>query len=263
MRTHYGSDELNTPATTVALVRVGGQNWKDAVGIHGAHSAVSGRTDYIAVDPGRQVIPEVTYTAANGQVTVFKSNDIKVTEQQIATGQHREMDCIDCHNRPGHAFDLPENAVDKQIVDGRISSALPYVKKEAVELLRASYPNRDTGIREVGARLASFYSTKYPQADPGAVQNAAEAVQSIYSSNVFPDMKLTWGTYPNNIGHQDSPGCFRCHDGSHASSAGKTISNDCAVCHDLLAMEEKDPKILKDIGIGPNLALIPTPDSAQ
>jgi len=261
VRTHYAADEQNTPATTVALVRVGGQSWKGPIGIHGAHSALSGHIDYIATDEGRQVIPEVTFTATNGQVTVYKSNDIKVSEQQLASGEHRQMDCIDCHNRPGHAFELPENAIDKQIVDGRISPALPYVKKEAIALLRASYSDRDTGIREVGARLTNFYNTTYPQADTGAVKNAAEAAQAVYSSSVFSDMKVTWGTYPNNIGHTDSPGCFRCHDGNHVSAGGKEIPNDCSVCHDLLAMEEKDPKVLKDIGIGQNSAPLGSADT--
>jgi hypothetical protein len=171
------------------------------------------------------------------------------------------MDCIDCHNRPTHVFELAGNAVDRQMVSGRISPALPFVKKQAVELLKASYPDRETGIREVGAGLANFYHAKYPQADASKVNDAVQAVQAIYALNVFPDMKVTWGTYPNNIGHTDSIGCFRCHDGNHVSASGKEIPNDCSVCHDLLAMEEKDPKVLKDIGVGPNLA--PLPDSSS
>ncbi len=256
VRTHYTDDEQNTPATTVALMRVGGQNWKGTIGIHGAHSAVAGHMEYVATDERRQVIPEVTYTAANGEVTVYKANDVKVSAQQLAAGEHRQMDCVDCHNRPTHVFELAENAVDKQITNGRINLALPYVKKEAVRLLHVSYLDRDTGIREVGAGLTNFYRTKYPQADAAKVKEAAEAVQAVYSANIFPDMKVTWGTYPNNIGHQDSPGCFRCHDGNHVSASGKTIPNDCGVCHDLLAMEEKDPKVLKDMGVGSNLAAI-------
>ena len=250
--THYAADEQNTPATTVVMVRVGGQSWKGSVGIHGAHSALSGHIEYLATDEGRQVIPEVTFTAANGEVTVYASSDVKLTEQQRAAGEHRQMDCIDCHNRPGHDFELPEIAVDQQIVNGQISPALPYVKKQAVALLRASYADRDTGIREVGARLTDYYKTNYPQADAGAVKNAAEAVQAVYRANVFPDMKLTWGAYPNNIGHTNSNGCFRCHDGNHTSASGKTITNDCAACHDLLAMEETNPKVLKEIGMAPD-----------
>jgi hypothetical protein len=63
-------------------------------------------------------------------------------------------------------------------------------------------------------------------------------------------MKVTWGTHPNNIGHNDSPGCFRCHDGSHSTKDGKTtVTNDCSTCHTLLATDEANPKQLADLGI--------------
>jgi hypothetical protein len=62
-------------------------------------------------------------------------------------------------------------------------------------------------------------------------------------------MQITWGTYPNNIGHTDFPGCFRCHDDGHTSAPGKKLSQDCNACHQLLAMEEPEPKILTDLGI--------------
>jgi hypothetical protein len=67
-------------------------------------------------------------------------------------------------------------------------------------------------------------------------------------------MKVTWGTYVNNIGHMDSPGCFRCHDGNHASADGRTIPNDCSTCHQLAAVGEKNPAILSDLGIVPGQA---------
>jgi hypothetical protein len=62
-------------------------------------------------------------------------------------------------------------------------------------------------------------------------------------------MKLTWGTHPNHIGHQDGGGCFRCHDGGHVAKDGRAIKGDCDTCHVILAQDEKDPKILKDLGI--------------
>jgi hypothetical protein len=81
------------------------------------------------------------------------------------------------------------------------------------------------------------------------VDTAGEVVKSIYLHNVFPEMKLTWGTHPNNIGHEDSVGCFRCHDGAHTAADGRTIKADCDTCHILLAQDEKDPKVLKDLGV--------------
>jgi len=81
------------------------------------------------------------------------------------------------------------------------------------------------------------------------VQQAGQEVANIYLRNVFPDMRVTWGTRPNNLGHNDSPGCFRCHDGNHQSADGKTITNDCSACHQILVSGEEHPKILSDLGL--------------
>jgi len=138
------------------------------------------------------------------------------------------------------------------MTQGRISPKLPFIKKEAVEALRREYKDQATGSREIAASLLNTYQTKYPQTvaeDGAALKTAIAGVQAIYEQNVFPEMKITWGTYPNNLGHTDFPGCFRCHDGNHASPDGRTISNDCATCHDLLAVGEKDPKILSELGM--------------
>ena len=98
----------------------------------------------------------------------------------------------------------------------------------------------------------SFYQQQYPALYAKRSQDvnqAAQAILAIYNRNVFPDLKVTWGTYPNNLGHTDFPGCFRCHDGSHASKDGKTITQDCNTCHEPLAMDETSPEILKKLGI--------------
>jgi hypothetical protein len=67
--------------------------------------------------------------------------------------------------------------------------------------------------------------------------------------NVNPEMKISWGTYPNNLGHEDFLGCFRCHDGSHQSKDGKVITQDCDACHAVLAQDEANPKVLTDLGL--------------
>jgi hypothetical protein len=167
---------------------------------------------------------------------------------------------MDCHNRPTHIFQVPERALDLAMSQGSISPKLPFVKKQALEALRRDYPDRATGAREIAASLDNFYRTTYPQtyaADSALIKTAIGTVQSLYEQNIFPDMKITWGTYPNNLGHTDYPGCFRCHDGNHNSADGRTISNDCAACHDLLAVSEKNPKILTELGMNP----LPTPSA--
>jgi len=254
VHTSYANDEHNEAATTVLLMKVGGTNWRGATGIHGVHVDPNTKMDYIATDGQRQTIPQVTYTAADGKVTVFKSTSAKVTDADLAKGEHRTVDCIDCHNRPTHAFQLPERAVDEAMEKGQISPELPFIKKEAVAALKKEYKDRDSAAQEIGAAIDQYYKTTYPQvysASADKVKNAAEGVKAIYLRNIFPEMKITWGTHINNLGHTDFPGCFRCHDGDHTSADGKTIPNDCATCHDLLAVEEKDPKVLSSLGYHP------------
>jgi NapC/NirT cytochrome c family, N-terminal region len=252
VNTSYKEDEKNTPQTDVLLMKVGGRTWQGSVGIHGRHLADTTRIRYISTDAQRQVIPVIYYTDDKGKTTEFISTDAKPTQQQLDQGEHRAMDCIDCHNRPTHAFDVPENAVDKQMSLGRISPELPYIRKKAVEVLKVDYPTRDVAQQRIIGELNNFYRTNYPdiyQSRRTLVQQAGEEVAKIYLRNIFPDMRLTWGTHPNNLGHNDSPGCFRCHDGSHTSADGQTITNDCSACHQVLATGEENPKILTDLGM--------------
>ena len=138
---------------------MGGRTWQGSVGIHGRHLTDKARIRYISTDPERQTIPVVYYTDDSGKTTEFVSTDAKPTQQQLDKGEHRTMDCVDCHNRPTHAFDLPDNAVDKQMSLGQISPDLPYIKKKAVEVLKVDYPARDIGQQRIVSELDKFYRT--------------------------------------------------------------------------------------------------------
>jgi hypothetical protein len=251
VRTRYAADERNTPSTTVLLMKVGGRTPQGGIGIHGRHLADPDPIHYVASDRRRQVIASVSRRTASGETVEYVSPKL-AAEAPKGGGERREMDCLDCHNRPTHVFESPERALDRALSEGRISAELPYVKKQAVELLRAEYPDRETAGRRIGEGLAGFYASRYPEVhrDKRAlVDAAAEQVRAIYLRNVFPDMKVTWGTYPNNIGHDEFPGCFRCHDDEHVAPGGRTISQDCGTCHTVLAAEEQNPKILQELGL--------------
>jgi|CZKC01.1.fsa_nt_gi nitrate/TMAO reductase-like tetraheme cytochrome c subunit len=252
IHTSYKDDEKNTPQVNVLLMRIGGRAPEGSVGIHGRHLADHSRIHYVSIDAARQVIPVVDYIGDDGKAVHYVSSDVKSTPQQLEQGDHREMDCIDCHNRPTHAFDLPERAVDNQMAIGQISPELPFIKKKAIEVLKVDYTDRDQAHMRIVSALTDFYRGTYPavyQSRQALVQQSAEGVAAVYLRNVFPAMKLTWGSHPNNLGHTDFPGCFRCHDGNHTSADGKTISNDCSACHELLAFGEEKPKILTDLGV--------------
>ncbi|MBI4912366.1 MAG: NapC/NirT family cytochrome c [Acidobacteria bacterium] len=251
VRTKFGEDEANTPSTTVLLLKIGGTTWQGKAGIHGRHLDNEERIHYISVDGRRQEIPKVTYRDDSGKLVEYVSDDLKkVPADKLAKAESRAMDCVDCHNRPTHAFELPDRAVDKAMMEGRVSRDLPFVKKTAVALLKKEYPSREAAAAQISAGIADFYKTTYPEVfkqKQALVEAAAVAVKEIYLRNIFPEMKINWGTHPNQIGHEESAGCFRCHDGSHKAADGRVIEADCTTCHTILAQDEKDPKVLKDI----------------
>jgi hypothetical protein len=252
VRTKYSEDEKNTPLTTVMVLKIGGKNWQGTTGIHGRHLDTEERIRYVATDDKRQQIARVLYRDDKGELVIYEPGDVPATAEQLARGEHRTMDCMDCHNRPSHAFQQPERAVDEALASGQISAELPWIKKQAVAALRAEYPDRDAALQRIHSTLNEFYRGKYPEVfrnHRARVEAAVQHVQAIYRRNVFPHMKVLWGTYPDNIGHDAFPGCFRCHDGSHAAKDGRVITNDCAACHTLLAVEEPNPKILTDLGL--------------
>jgi len=252
VKTTFKDDEQNTRLTTVLVMKIGGHTWRGAEGIHGRHLSDVSRIRYIAIDEARQVIPVVYYTDDQGKTTEFVSSDIKATKAQLAAGEQRSMDCVDCHNRPSHAFDMPGNAVNNDMANGLISPDLPFIRKKSEELLKASYADRQAAQQRIIESLSEYYRANYPSiynSRRSVIEQSAQAVANIYLRNIFPEMKVTWGVHPNNLGHNDFPGCFRCHDGSHTSADGQTINNDCSACHNLLAVEEQNPKVLADLGL--------------
>ena len=252
VKTNYKDDEKNTRLTTAVVLNIGGLAAAGYAGIHGRHLDDGSRIRYISIDDQRQVIPVVYYTDSTGKTTEFVSSDVKATRQQLEKGENRSMDCLDCHNRPAHTFELPENAVDLRMSQGCISPELPFIRKKAVEVLKVNYPDRETAKKSNINSIVTFYRDTYPSVNNtkrAVVEQSADAVAGIYLRNVFPQMKVGWGIHPNYLGHNDYPGCFRCHDGSHTSADGQTITNDCTACHNLLAVREENPKVLTDLGL--------------
>lgn len=248
----YAEDEKSTELTTVLVMHVGGHNAQGTVGIHGRHLDAGSRISYTAIDGRRQEIARVTWKDDTGKEVEFASTEVKATPEQLAKGETRAMDCVDCHNRPTHAFELPHRGLDREITAGSISRDLPFVKKKALELLKVKYTSQEEASKAIEAGLLAFYASEHPDvaaAKKAELDRAVKAVQSVYLRNVFPNMDLDWGYHPNNIGHEDFPGCFRCHNGNLEAKDGTTVSADCEACHQVLAMEEENPEILTQLGL--------------
>jgi len=230
----FAADEKNTESVTVMQVHVGGGSERLGIaqGIHW-HMNVANEVEYIATDEKRQVIPWVRVKDRFGNVREFSAEG--VTAEQLAKGERRRMDCMDCHNRPSHPMAAtPERAIDELIARGAIPRTLPFVRRETVKALKTAYPTQEAASAEISRTLRDFYRSQYPQAYMSQrpdVEKAVQAAEGIYRRNVFPEMNVTFGTYPNNIGHMDFPGCFRCHDDNHKSKEGKAIGQDCESCH--------------------------------
>jgi hypothetical protein len=251
----YADDESNKRSETVLMMLVGGNRIS---GIHGAHFGPGVHIRFAVTDPVRQTIPWVEYRNTDtGDVRTFVSSETLLDSDKALP--KFDMECVDCHNRPTHTFDLPERAMDKALALGDIPVTLPFIKKKGVELLKADYLTSKEAADKLPEALVSFYQQNYPDLYGRRTQDirqAGQAVLAIYNRNVFPDLKVTWGTYPNNLGHMDFPGCFRCHDSAHTTGDGKTITQDCSTCHESLAIEEASPEILKTLGIAERISKV-------
>jgi hypothetical protein len=127
------------------------------------HKAHIGRDiEYSGDRPDPQTIPTVPVDGKTYAAQGASAGPVK-----------RKMDCMDCHNRSGHDFETPAFAVDRAIAEGRLDRSRPFTRRDAVAALQGKTP--------IGQQPA--------------------AVQQIYSANIYPPMRITWGTYPNNSGH--------------------------------------------------------------
>jgi len=255
----FGDDEANTPTDTVLMMLVGGSIMP---GIHGAHFGPGVEIRFAAADARRQTIPWVEYrNTKTGESRTYLAS--KTTPDSITKFPTYQMQCVDCHNRPAHTFDLADRALDKALMAGFLSSGLPFIKKKGLELLQVNYASSEEAARKIPAGLDEYYRQAYPDVyakRANDIAGAGRALLAIYNHNVFPDLKVGWGTYPNNLGHMDFPGCFRCHDGDHAASDGKAaITQDCTTCHVPVAVEEAAPEVLKTLGLSDRLDALKKP----
>ena len=232
----YAEDVKNTESVTTLQLKVGGGSARTggATGIHW-HTNPNTNIEYITTDAKRQVIPYVKLTDASGTVTEYFADG--VTPDQLSKGERRRMDCIDCHNRPSHPMAATaERAVDEALATGEIPKALPFVRREAVKAVKGTYPSQEAAAESIASALREFYRAQHQEvynAQRQDVERAVAATERVYRRNVFPQMKVQFGTYLNNIGHMDSPGCFRCHDDSHKTKEGKAIGQECDACHNI------------------------------
>lgn len=234
----YAYDEKNSLRQIRMLIDVGGGSPETGPvrGIHW-HMNLNNEVTFVASDSQRQIIPWVQAKDRNGNTTVYVAANSTLTPEQINSAPKRRMDCIDCHNRPAHIYNPPDVAVDNAFTANRLDVSLPYLKRQAIEALSKPYNTEDEALKTIASTLGDYYRTNHAalySEKRTSVDGAIAEMQRIFKINFFPEMKTDWQAHPNNIGHLQSSGCFRCHDGEHKSNTGKVISNDCNICHTVL-----------------------------
>ena len=236
---YFLPDEANTRWELELLLNTGSGNpaLGQSSGIHW-HINPDIRIAYYSADEKRLEIPLVVMTnQKTGEKVVYTSAAAPEANEREGLPM-REMDCIDCHNRPSHGYRDPNRFINAAMAAGEIDPALPNIKRAAVEACLVPYGAPDSAMAGIHSRLSTLLADLPSGSDEdmkSKLDNSIRAVQEAFSRNIFPRMKVTWKEYPDHIGHLNSPGCFRCHDGEHVSAEGRTISKECGLCHTILA----------------------------
>ena len=197
------------------------------------------KIEYVSTTDDRETIPWVRYTnLKTGAVTEYTDADNPLEPGQMDTLTIRQMDCMDCHNRPSHNYQTPMFAINNAITAGLIPKELPEVKLMALQVMNAGYSTNDSAMMGIENGMNEYYSSSYEEIynnQPELIEQAIKGIQNTYQKNIFPEMKVNWKAYPNHIGHLEFNGCFRCHNDKHTSPTGNVISQDCNLCHAIVA----------------------------
>jgi len=247
---HFDSDKNNTESSTFLVMRIGGGTAREGRG-RGIHWHIENQVWYISDEELKQEIPWVRVVDQRGQVIDYVDVEANLTPEQIQKSEKKLMDCIDCHNRVSHPFRSPQESVDNAIATHLIDKNIPYIKRQAVELLNREYESMAAANKAIEG-LELFYHTSYPDfysSNRSAILQAIDVLKKIYKDSVFPSMEVSWNSHPDNLGHKEWPGCFRCHDGKHISQDGSSIRLHCNICHSV-------PKTVAEGQPSPSISMV-------
>jgi mono/diheme cytochrome c family protein len=228
----FADDEQNSLESTYLIMKTGGGSKREGLG-RGIHWHIENEVRYLPTDNLEQNIPYVRAVDDDGNITEYYDIDSGLTPDDVAGSSLETMDCITCHNRITHAIPNPDDAIDLAITKELIARDLPAVKEQATHLISLGYNDQEEAAQAF-AELDTFYAENYPQVHEERqedIQQAISTMEDIYSQIVFSEQKIDWNTHPDNLGHKDTPGCFRCHDGKHLSGTGEAIRLECNLCH--------------------------------
>ena len=230
--THYSNDM--SAYNTYLILKTGGGSKREGLG-RGIHWHIENTIYYYPTDEEAQTIPYVKVIQDDGSAIEYVDVDAGFDPASMDESQLRQMDCITCHNRITHRVYTPEESLDSAFTLGKIAKDIPGIQQKGVEVLRGKYASQEDGLNAIG-ELDTYYKNNFPNyysSDSGKVKQAIEVLQQIYADSVFIEQKVNWDSHPTNVGHINSPGCFRCHDGKHLNAADEAIRLECNLCHSI------------------------------
>ncbi len=234
IHTSYASDERNTEKVDTRVLMVGGGESGVAQDIHWH---IAANVWYLPLDENRQEIGWVGVEDMNGKLREYvEPGGTAQISPQLIEDEKRLMDCMDCHNRATHIFRSPGELIDMALTQGKIDKDLPFIKREGLSALDPPNSSLALAMAKIEV-IKESYKNSYPQVyaeKEQAIDDAIDELKEIATLTTFPDMKVTWETYADNSGHQQSPGCLRCHGTLVAAAgdqAGKVIDGRCNLCH--------------------------------
>ena len=236
---YFLADSANSEWDVILQMKIGPEYSELGLteGIHW-HINPEIEVSYKSENDKREIISYIKYTnKVSGEVHVYQNENIQVTDSALASSEMRSMDCIDCHNRPSHNYKSPSSYFDNSMITGEISNKIPYIKQVTMGILSEKFTDRDTAMMKISEGITNHYKTEladFYNTNKDLIDNSIAAIQKGFGQNTFPNMGVRYDMYPEHIGHQESEGCFRCHNGQFKSETGRVISKDCNLCHTII-----------------------------
>ena len=234
----YSNDDQENPEIQDIALHIGGRNplTDTFEGIHW-HVSNDVRVEYESLDETRTSIGRIKVTKPSGVTEEYSIDNGEAAGE--GEGRWRTMDCVDCHNRPTHVYDELEQKVDFGLYSEKLNPQIPGMREDSLTVLQKEYTSRNDAQEQIVETLLNLQAERngadFVADNERFIISSGGYLLDSYLANVWPAMKVTWGTYKEHNGHRfedDGYGCFRCHDEEHTTEFGKTISQSCDLCHD-------------------------------
>ena len=234
VKQHFSTDLQNTPYSVYLILKTGGGSKRVGLG-RGIHWHIENQVRFLSTDNLDQNIPYIRVTNEDGSIDEYVDIQAGFNPATVNDEDLKSMDCITCHNRISHTISFPDQAVDNALARGVIADDIPDIRRIGAEILSIEYTDQEQALSSI-SKLENYYETTFPDFYSSNQEKVAQAIaelKNIYITSVFEEQEINWATHPNNVGHNNSPGCFRCHDGKHLNEDNQAVRLECNLCHSI------------------------------